>query len=521
MELLFSKIETQKVKILFALSFKDKKLITHQIKDKTGTRFYSPSRMKEFLHSLKNRLKETEKITLYDGEVTCTKRLADLFSKYTDNEFKNKTEILSLKELNDNYSHFLEKFTKFLQKLENYDAAEIKGFLTDFFKNPPQSDEEIYQKQVNLYGLDEAENWEELDFFKDQTLIITRKESEIQREIRIVENEFQKAMAWFSASPDIEIQNQQLSQTREELFELYQFFEDQKKLLDGVSIPDFTSESNQKVQTLRTYGIRVSKILLKGKQYQENLEKFKLTQNIKEKRDPMTKELFDLLMSEPFDKGNVKKRFNSSRLRISFGLLYFTGMRANEISLLTYEQIMTFITQQKLIVTLYKTNKQHSLVLGSRAKAYLEKEISEDLNFVFKTCKAENLLSTFPRKRIWVRPENEPFWVRDDETGIEVQKFRKKYSETVDTRELRNKQLAFIKLLNTAIIEIADSYKLKGNYKSHSFRINRINQLLRVYTLEQTAFKIGHKKVDSTYLYYRNLETFDESIEKLNKIDFD
>lgn len=109
----------------------------------------------------------------------------------------------------------------------------------------------------------------------------------------------------------------------------------------------------------------------------------------------------------------------------------------------------------------------------------------------------------------------------DDKTGIEVQKFRKKYAETIDTRELRNKQLAFIKLLNTAIIEIADSYNLKGNYKSHSFRINRINQLLRVYTLEQTAFKIGHKKVDSTYLYYRNLETFDESIEKLNKIDFD
>jgi hypothetical protein len=73
-------------------------------------------------------------------------------------------------------------------------------------------------------------------------------------------------------------------------------------------------------------------------------------------------------------------------------------------------------------------------------------------------------------------------------------------------------------MVNNAIIETAQRFDFKGTYRSHSFRIARINNLLKEFPLTTVALQIGHKNIESTYIYARLLEN-EKDLEKLDKLD--
>lgn len=83
-----------------------------------------------------------------------------------------------------------------------------------------------------------------------------------------------------------------------------------------------------------------------------------------------------------------------------------------------------------------------------------------------------------------------------------------------------NKQLTFYL---TKIWEKNNDPNLQFNIKalsSHSFRINRITQLLRMnMPIEQVQNLIGHADIRTTAQYFRWKPTSDETIQKLSQIE--
>ena len=143
---------------------------------------------------------------------------------------------------------------------------------------------------------------------------------------------------------------------------------------------------------------------------------------------------------------------------------------------------------------------------------YLQQQLKEDLLLVFEDFRLENLKSPIQRSIIRQTPQ---YIIQPDGS-----KQRGKYLEMIDSslRKETNMNLAFLKFVNNSIKMVADKFKVKGRYSSHSFRIGRINRLLKEFPLEKVCQMIGHQCVQTTYLYSRMFED-EEYKEKLELVD--
>lgn len=87
-----------------------------------------------------------------------------------------------------------------------------------------------------------------------------------------------------------------------------------------------------------------------------------------------------------------------------------------------------------------------------------------------------------------------------------------------DERKEYNLNLQFLVFVNADIYDVADTYKIGGNFSSHSFRIARINRLLERFSLSVVTDMIGHKNVQTTYNYFRLVQN-KEFVENLELVD--
>ena len=68
------------------------------------------------------------------------------------------------------------------------------------------------------------------------------------------------------------------------------------------------------------------------------------------------------------------------------------------------------------------------------------------------------------------------------------------------------------------ITDTVDFFKIEGFYSSHSFRVSKINRLLKEFPIQTVSLTIGHKQLDTTMIYVRNYLSEEDKI-KLHKKD--
>jgi integrase len=170
-------------------------------------------------------------------------------------------------------------------------------------------------------------------------------------------------------------------------------------------------------------------------------------------REPATNIIYYHLMNKK--RKSNEKYIAYARFRIAITLLWATGLRVNEIRLLTLEDLENILAYKEFQIFQPKVNRYRPLLFTPKAIDQLEL-LNDEIQYVFSTHK---YLSGEIRPDSWIA--------------------------------FVNKRL----LQNT-----------KGvctNIKSHSFRINFATSLLRHAPLQKVSNLIGHQDVRTTMSYNR------------------
>ena len=197
---------------------------------------------------------------------------------------------------------------------------------------------------------------------------------------------------------------------------------------------------------------KVDQLLSKDKKYKKTLPL----------KDPVDINLFPIFFTNAGSTAIRQKDLKQAQLRVAYSLLYYTGLRINEIHRITHKKILDAISSSQLNVIHYKTKQAHIHVLSKNGVKKL-KELSLEYTIIFN-------------------------------------KYGYKYLFG-NTKPIHQK--ALIRFINNDLKNTCQGFGIPYNIKSHSFRINMISNLLKTTTVQHAAQIIGHSDIHSTMSYQR------------------
>lgn len=195
---------------------------------------------------------------------------------------------------------------------------------------------------------------------------------------------------------------------------------------------------------------KVDQLLSKSKKYKETLPL----------RDPIDMNLFPIFFTNAGSATIRQKDFKQAQLKVAYTLLYYTGLRINEIRYITHKKILDAITSSQLNVIHYKTKQAHIHVLSKNDVKKL-KELSLEYTIIFSKYNYKHLFG-----------KSKPIH-----------------------------QKALTRFINNDLKNTCQVFDIPYNIKSHSFRINMISNLLKTTTVQHAAQIIGHNDIHSTMSY--------------------
>jgi integrase len=163
---------------------------------------------------------------------------------------------------------------------------------------------------------------------------------------------------------------------------------------------------------------------------------------------------------------------------MTYTILFYTGLRINEIRHLTQKDLENAINAAQFSVIHHKTKQAHIHVLSKKAIKDLQ-----DLKLEFYTV-------------------------------FDKHQYKYLYGKQ---KPMTDKNL--IKMVNKDLKSTCQKFKIPFNIKSHSFRVNMITNLLKVTSVQKAANIIGHADIRSTMTYNRYALTKNEIQELLDKIN--
>lgn len=184
-------------------------------------------------------------------------------------------------------------------------------------------------------------------------------------------------------------------------------------------------------------------------------------------RDPITPQLFQTLL---FHSGHsIQKMILPKRiqLRLTYLMLYFTGLRINEVALFQYSDFQKILEIGEFEIDHSKTGDmkfRHSI---HPEGVELIKKYKNEIDILFLDERFQYLGSSATNRKQLMHPKR------------------------------------FINLINLEIKVTLQKCNIEQNIKSHSFRIGFITKLLKATTLQNVSRMVGHKAVTSTMLYNR------------------
>jgi transposase InsO family protein/integrase len=231
---------------------------------------------------------------------------------------------------------------------------------------------------------------------------------------------------------------------------------------------EYVEEAIQPIgESLEELHYKMDKLLPKNKKERE-------TQLL---RDPVNADLFPIFMTNSGNSYTYQKDLKRAQLRISYTILYYVGLRINEIRQLTEKRLLDAIAASQFSIIHHKTRQPYIHVLSKTGVEAL-KNLKTEFTIVFQKYKYEFL-------------------------------FGKKKS-------IHKKTL--IQVMNRDLKHTCEVCNLPYNIKSHSFRVNVISNLLKITTVQNTADIIGHQDIRSTMAYRRYALSKEEINDLLEKI---
>ena len=192
------------------------------------------------------------------------------------------------------------------------------------------------------------------------------------------------------------------------------------------------------------------------------LPKVKKDRETQPLRDPIDNNLFPIVMVNAGSLFQRRKELKRAQLRITYTILYYCGVRINEIRHLTQEDIQRALSASQFSLIHHKTKQAYIHVLSKKAVRDLQ-NLNTEFSIVFNKNKFQYLFGK-------VKP-------------------------------ITDKNL--IKMVNKDLKYTSQRYSIPYNIKSHSFRVNMITNLLKVTSVQNTANIIGHSDIRSTMSYNR------------------
>ena len=206
-----------------------------------------------------------------------------------------------------------------------------------------------------------------------------------------------------------------------------------------------------------------------------NIHKKINRQKNKTKRHAMEKRHFDFLMEEI---NNTEKigilKFNKKLL---FTLLYFTGMRLCEAISLNKNAIKAYIHDGILEIYCRKTKSYRFIYLSDITR--------------------NKFMSYF-----------NPFTLDEFIEHIHDDGIISKYKHKVSIRTAER----WFEQYTPKLYQRFGGDKSRKEWGTHSFRTNYINQIIRAGDIDKAQKVVGHKNVNTTLIYYRNLRIDDHEI---------
>jgi integrase len=179
-------------------------------------------------------------------------------------------------------------------------------------------------------------------------------------------------------------------------------------------------------------------------------------------RDPLDINVYPIFLRHAGSSAKYKQDLKRSQLRINYTILYYVGLRINEIRKLTYKDIQNAIQARQFNIIHSKTDQSHIHILSPRGVEDLQ-NLSLEFQIVFEQYDYNYLFG--------------------------------------NKRPMHKKSL--IRMINEDFKNTSEIYKLPYNIKSHSFRVNVISSLLKITSVQKTAEIIGHEDIRSTLAYKR------------------
>jgi integrase/recombinase XerD len=179
-------------------------------------------------------------------------------------------------------------------------------------------------------------------------------------------------------------------------------------------------------------------------------------------RDPLNTELFDVFRAAAGSQSRYKQDLKCSQLTIAYTILFYTGLRVNEIRLFQEKDIHDAIKTSQFSVVHFQQKEPRIHVISDLAVQQLKK-LKNQLSVVFVKYKYKYLFGKY-------KPVHHKYLI-----------------------EMINKDLKHTCQIN----------QIPYNIKSHSFRINMISKLLQKTSAQNAADIIGHRDIKSTMAYKR------------------
>lgn len=210
------------------------------------------------------------------------------------------------------------------------------------------------------------------------------------------------------------------------------------------------------------------------------LPKKKKERQIRPLRDPVHTELLDIFLAAAGNSAKYKQDLRHAQLKIAYTILFYVGLRVNEIRFFEEKDIQDAIKTSQFSVVHYKQKEPYFHVISDLAVQELKK-LKYQYEVVFVKYKYKYLFG-----------KNKPMSGKH-----------------------------FIKLINKDLKNTCEINEIPYNIKSHSFRINMVSKLLKNTSVQNAADIIGHRDIKSTMAYKRYALNKKEIQKLLNKIDLD
>ena len=195
-------------------------------------------------------------------------------------------------------------------------------------------------------------------------------------------------------------------------------------------------------------------------------------------RDPVHTELFEVFVNAAGSSSKYKQDLKCAQLKIAYTILFYVGLRVNEIRQFTEEDIKNAIKTAQFSVIHFKQKEPHIHVISDLAVKEL-KNLKYYYDIIFVKYKYKFLFGK---------------------------------DQPVDEKY-------FIKMINRDLKHTCQINQIPFNIKSHSFRINMISRLLKNTSVQNAADIIGHRDIKSTMAYKRYALNKKEIQTLLNQID--